>query len=127
MFQRLDFGEFRSANVRVRGEFCMKLVASLREFGFVKLVNHGVPVEAIETAFETVSPIMNRAWNVSTNSFQSRNFFRLPLEEKNKSPHPPTANPHRGFTAFGIENVGAVSNHGSKTSLPLLKDMKVSS
>ncbi|KAK8015455.1 hypothetical protein PG990_008751 [Apiospora arundinis] len=56
----------------------------------------------------------------------SRQFFQLPVDEKLKSPHPPTANPHRGYSAFGIENVSAVSNHNSSKAMPLLKDMKES-
>lgn len=58
-------------------------------------------------------------------SLQSRHFFQLPLDQKLRSPHPPTANPHRGFSAVGLENVSAISNYGSSTPMPLLKDMKV--
>lgn len=47
------------------------------------------------------------------------------MDEKMKSPHPPTANPHRGFTPYGVENVSAISNHNSAKLMPLLKDMKV--
>lgn len=56
---------------------------------------------------------------------QTQQFFQLPLEEKMKSPHPPTANPHRGYSAFGVEVVGTHSNYESKAPVPLLKDMKV--
>ena len=56
---------------------------------------------------------------------QTQQFFQLPLEEKMKSPHPPTPNPHRGYSAFGVEIVATHSNYESKAPMPLLKDMKV--
>jgi isopenicillin N synthase-like dioxygenase len=56
---------------------------------------------------------------------QSHQFFQLPLHDKLKSPHPPKANPHRGYTACGVENVSAASNHDAKVPMPLLQDMKV--
>lgn len=43
-----------------------------------------------------------------------------------KSPHPPTAHPHRGFSPVGLENIGAVSNYESANQSPYLKDMKES-
>ncbi|RAL12433.1 Clavaminate synthase-like protein [Aspergillus homomorphus CBS 101889] len=44
-----------------------------------------------------------------------------------KSPHPPTAHPHRGFSPVGLENISAVSNYGRGAAhMPLLKDMKES-
>jgi hypothetical protein len=61
-------------------------------------------------------------------TYKSRQFFNMPLEQKLKSPHPPAANPHRGFTPAGVENVSAVSSYGrtaESPALPLLKDMKV--
>ncbi|KAH8821997.1 hypothetical protein F5884DRAFT_828154 [Xylogone sp. PMI_703] len=109
MFHRLDFSDFYSTNPATRVELCNALVSSLKQHGFVRLINHGVPPPDIDTAFET-----------------SKHFFQLPFEQKMKSPHPPTANPHRGFTAVGIENVAAVSNFGSAVALPFLKDMKES-
>uniref|UniRef100_A0A093V975 Fe2OG dioxygenase domain-containing protein n=1 Tax=Talaromyces marneffei PM1 TaxID=1077442 RepID=A0A093V975_TALMA len=109
MFEQLDFSKFYSANTAQRDSFCQNLASSLRRNGFVRLVNHGISSEEIDRAFET-----------------SRHIFELPLEQKLKSPHPPTANPHRGYTAFGIENVSAASNYGSSSKLPVLNDMKES-
>ncbi|KAH8690319.1 hypothetical protein BGW36DRAFT_390590 [Talaromyces proteolyticus] len=109
MFEQLDFGIFHGASKAERDEFCRRLVSELRHYGFVKLINHGVPLEDVNKAFET-----------------SRNFFQLPLSEKLKSPHPPTANPHRGFSPIGLENISTISNYGSASTMPLLKDMKES-
>ncbi|KAM0816273.1 putative Fe2OG dioxygenase domain-containing protein [Seiridium cardinale] len=104
MFDRLDFASFHSADTVEREEFCSKLISSLKQYGFVKLINHGVSPLDIDNAFDEV---------------------RL-ARRKLKSPHPPSPNPHRGYSAFGIENVSTHSNYGSIAKLPLLKDMKES-
>ncbi|KAK6086078.1 hypothetical protein SCUP234_01478 [Seiridium cupressi] len=109
MFDRLDFASFHSADPVEREEFCSKLISSLKQYGFVKLINHGVSPLDIDNAFD-----------------ETRRFFELPLDQKLKSPHPPSPNPHRGYSAFGIENVSTHSNYGSIAKLPLLKDMKES-
>ena len=54
MFERLDFASFHNANAAVRDAFCSKLVSSLKQHGFVRLVNHGVPPSDIDKAFKTV-------------------------------------------------------------------------
>ncbi|KAH7631277.1 hypothetical protein B0T09DRAFT_305883 [Sordaria sp. MPI-SDFR-AT-0083] len=110
---QLDFSLFHSSNPAVRAAFCKKLVSQLQQNGFARLTNHGVPASEIDKAFET-----------------SRHFFHLPLPLKLLSPHPPTVHPHRGYSAFGIENVSAASAtllSSSPTAVPkLLKDMKES-
>ncbi|KAJ5816717.1 Oxoglutarate/iron-dependent dioxygenase, partial [Penicillium robsamsonii] len=108
MFEQLDFSRFHSGSDE-RDQFCRELVAGLSKSGWVRLVNHGVPPESIDRAFE-----------------MSRKFFDLPLEQKLKSPHPPTAHPHRGFSPVGLENISTVSNYCSPATQPLLRDMKES-
>ncbi|KAJ5516874.1 hypothetical protein N7527_008434 [Penicillium freii] len=107
MFPSLDFSHFH--NPSQREDFCRQFVSTLKEYGFVKLISHGIPSTQIDQAFAA-----------------GRHFFQLPLEQKLKSPHPPTAHPHRGFSPVGLENVGAVSDYGSSTKSPYLKDMKES-
>ncbi|KAI6285023.1 hypothetical protein MCOR07_007837 [Pyricularia oryzae] len=97
MYTQLDFSRFYSVDAAEQKEFCDALVSDLRQHGFARLVNHG-----------------------------SRRFFELPVDDKLKAPHPPTANPHRGYSAFGIENVSAVSRYNKSSATPLLKDMKES-
>ncbi|OJJ36075.1 hypothetical protein ASPWEDRAFT_41308 [Aspergillus wentii DTO 134E9] len=107
MFPSLDFAHFYDPSQREG--FCRQFVSTLQEYGFVKLINHGIPDAQIDQAFAA-----------------ARHFFELLVEEKLKSPHPPTANPHRGFSPVGLENVGAVSDYGSPGHSPYLKDMKES-
>ncbi|KAI6311862.1 hypothetical protein MCOR34_005859 [Pyricularia oryzae] len=118
MYTQLDFSRFYSVDAAEQKEFCDALVSDLRQHGFARLVNHGVPAVDIDRAFETAStPLCALA---------SRRFFELPVDDKLKAPHPPTANPHRGYSAFGIENVSAVSRYNKSSATPLLKDMKES-
>ncbi|KAE8395433.1 hypothetical protein BDV23DRAFT_144988 [Aspergillus alliaceus] len=107
MFPSLDFSRFHDPSQRE--EFCRQFVSILKEYGFLKLINHGIPFAQIDLAFAA-----------------ARHFFQLPLEQKLKAPHPPTAHPHRGFSPVGLENVGAVSGYGSATKSPYLGDMKES-
>ncbi|KAF2636554.1 Clavaminate synthase-like protein [Massarina eburnea CBS 473.64] len=112
MFERFNFNEYQTANGPRRQEFCEKLVASLQKYGFVRLVSHGVQNDLIDRVFDA-----------------GRQFYHLPLAEKMKSPHPPTAHPHRGFTPVGVENISSISEFGrdeNAPALPLLKDMKES-
>ncbi|OQE37136.1 hypothetical protein PENCOP_c010G06195 [Penicillium coprophilum] len=109
MFEQLDFSQFHSENTDERDQFCRELISELSKSGWVRLVNHGVPPESIDRAFE-----------------MSREFFDLPLDQKLKSPHPPTAHPHRGFSPVGLENISTVSNYRSSAIQPLLRDMKES-
>ncbi|KAJ5780657.1 Oxoglutarate/iron-dependent dioxygenase [Penicillium paradoxum] len=109
MSGQLDFSRFHSNNADERDQFCRELIAGFSKSGWVRLINHDVPTASIDRAFE-----------------MSHGFYNLPLEDKLKSPHPPTAHPHRGFSPVGMENVSTVSNYRSSVAQPLLKDMKES-
>ena len=54
MFERFDFATYQSASAAERDAFCNDLVASLRTYGFVKLVNHGISPSLIDQAFDSV-------------------------------------------------------------------------
>ncbi|KAJ5649421.1 Oxoglutarate/iron-dependent dioxygenase [Penicillium longicatenatum] len=107
MFEQLDFARFYHKSIDERDQFCRELITGLRNSGWVRLVNHGIPSSNINQTFEA-----------------SQKFFKLPLEQKLKSPHPLTAHPHRGFSPVGLENISAVSNYRSSATQPLLRDMK---
>jgi isopenicillin N synthase-like dioxygenase len=51
----LDLSHFHSGNEIQRSEFCQKLLASFRENGFVKLINHGLSAEYVTEGLEYVS------------------------------------------------------------------------
>lgn len=54
MFEQLDFASFYNADTSERDRFCQDLVSSLRQNGFVRLINHGISSDDIDRAFETV-------------------------------------------------------------------------
>ncbi|KAJ3478022.1 hypothetical protein NLI96_g10050 [Meripilus lineatus] len=82
----VDFAHFLDGtNGKDVGE---AIIASLRETGFVYLVNHGLPEEKIKDMF---------GW--------SKRFFSQPMETKMLAPHPPSGTHHRGYSAPGKEKV----------------------
>lgn len=54
---------------------------------------------------------------------QARKFFDLPHDEKMKAVHPPKANPNRGYSYVGQENVALISKLGKNPGLT--RDIKV--
>lgn len=59
MFPSLDFSRFHEPS-RTE-ELCRELVSILKEYGFVKLINHGIQPSQIDQAFAAVglhSPIV---------------------------------------------------------------------
>lgn len=52
MFPSLDFSCFHDPSQRE--EFCRQFVSTLKEYGFVKLINHGIPFAQIDLAFAAV-------------------------------------------------------------------------
>lgn len=54
VFEQLDFARIYSTNKTERDKFCHDLVSSLRQNGFVRLINHGILSEDIDRAFDTV-------------------------------------------------------------------------
>ncbi|KAI9148327.1 2-oxoglutarate-Fe(II) type oxidoreductase ppzD [Paramyrothecium foliicola] len=91
---RLDFAKFLHGNVDEQKQLCQRLVWSLSNVGFVKLVNHGISEDDIRRVFK---------WN--------KDFFALPLEKKNKAAHPVQPNPHRGYSYVGQEKLSRVRDY----------------
>ena len=52
MFPSLDFSRFREPSSSE--EFCREFVSALKEYGFVKLINHGIPSTQMDQAFTAV-------------------------------------------------------------------------
>lgn len=93
--QTLDLSNFDNKVKSQRSAFCQEVARSFKEQGFLKIVNHGIPLTTIEALFD---------WN--------QRFFNLPLCTKMKAPHPEAANPHRGYTPIGREDTSSLTNFG---------------
>jgi isopenicillin N synthase-like dioxygenase len=63
-------------------------VAACHNYGFVKIVGHGLSKQETADAF---------GW--------AKKLFALPHEEKMKAPHPREATPHRGYSGLAQEKV----------------------
>ncbi|KAJ7445054.1 Clavaminate synthase-like protein [Mycena latifolia] len=64
------------------------ILASLKDVGFVYLLNHGIPPERIAAMFAV-----------------SKAFFAQPLDVKQLAPHPPSGTHHRGYSSPGREKI----------------------
>ncbi|OAP63775.1 hypothetical protein AYL99_03002 [Fonsecaea erecta] len=86
----LDFSAWRSesSTPEDRLRIARALVAACRRVGFVYIVNHALPAELLEEAFE---------W--------TRKLFALDMEKKMLAPHPDGAKVHRGYSWPGLEKV----------------------
>lgn len=89
---QLDFSKYTSGNTKERDLFCGKLRIALQRWGFVSLINYGIPHEDIEELFD-----------------YSRRFFGLTDAQKMSVPHPPVPNPHRGYSFVGQEFTSSLS------------------
>ncbi|CAM1508219.1 Fc.00g050670.m01.CDS01 [Cosmosporella sp. VM-42] len=75
-------------------QFCDSLLNILKKRGVAKIKNHGIPEEMIHELFS-----------------QTRKFFNLTYDEKMTAKHPLAANPNRGYSYVGQENVANISGY----------------
>ncbi|EXF81656.1 hypothetical protein CFIO01_03860 [Colletotrichum fioriniae PJ7] len=102
----LDMSLFFGTEEQKR-QFCNELLRLLKSRGGVKIQNHSIPAEDIHQLFD-----------------MSRKFFALPLEEKMKAKHPPQANPNRGYSFVGQENVANISGYEKGLGPGKTRDIK---
>ncbi|KAK6064685.1 hypothetical protein SCUP515_11656 [Seiridium cupressi] len=88
--------------------FCETLVDMLKKKSCIKVQNHRIPEDMIHKLFE---------W--------TRKFFNLSHDEKMKAKHPPQANPNRGYSYVGQENVAGISGHEKGLGPGKTKDVNV--
>lgn len=105
--------------------FCTELLRLLKSRGGVKIQNHSIPDEEIHKLFDMVC-LSSR--NLKINAYkrwQSRKFFSLPYETKMEAKHPPQANPNRGYSYVGQENVANISGYEKGLGPGKTRDIKV--
>lgn len=76
------------------------LVSACRSVGFVYIINHGMPKETLDKAFEITKAL-----------------YDLPQEDKIKAPHPPGWAHHRGYSWPGLEKVSAALSEKDDTKM----------
>ncbi|VUC25697.1 unnamed protein product [Clonostachys rosea] len=92
-----------------KNEFCLELLDLLKKRGFAKVRNHGIADEDIYALFD---------W--------TRRYFNLPLDVKMKMKHPPQANPNRGYSYVGQENLANISGYEKGLGPGNTRDIKES-
>lgn len=93
----IDYSDYTSGDVKRQDKFIQEVGDSLKDIGFFALENHGIPMEAIDQAYE-----------------QGDAFFSLD-ENVKKSYLQPNIAHQRGYTAFGVE-------HAKNNPAPDLKE-----
>ncbi|ORY77987.1 flavonol synthase/flavanone 3-hydroxylase [Leucosporidium creatinivorum] len=84
----IDFEGFGDGTTERAIEIGNSFYEACRDVGFAYLVNTGIPQDSVDEMF---------AW--------SARFFALPIEVKQKIPHPPSGQEHRGYSGIGVEQV----------------------
>ena len=117
----LNFLLYTQGNASQRQEIASRLLDSLSEHGFVKLVGHGISDEKIDEMFKWVS--QSNGWGAcqsycfrrSCNDAeypQNRSFFALEEQHKLAIAHPGGSEPQRGFSSVGAESSAGLYRKG---------------
>ena len=85
----VDFAKWNnSSNKDEQFAVAKELTDACRSVGFVYIINHGLPQDLLDQAFDT-----------------AKRLFALSHEEKMQAPHPPGPEVHRGYSSPGLEKV----------------------
>ncbi|KAI9652602.1 MAG: hypothetical protein M1831_006706 [Alyxoria varia] len=89
----LNLHDFVEGNEDKQGSFAQNLVQSLTDFGFVRIVGHGIGEKEVQEVFQ-----------------HARKFFRMTPQEKAVAKNEPGPNPQRGWSRLGAENTASLFN-----------------
>ncbi|KAI9727745.1 MAG: hypothetical protein M1834_007984 [Cirrosporium novae-zelandiae] len=105
----VDFIGFKDGSASQRQVIGEAVTEAFRKNGFLKLTNHGISRKTLDGLFN---------W--------SEKFFSLPVEVKQKAPHPSSPTPNRGYSAVGMENtsIHGLAGKGVEDEKNILVDMK---
>jgi len=127
----LNFAKWSNGDASQRLEFANSLADSFKKHGFVKIINHGVPDEHIRELFGWVHefPFQYLQAVVDTSLIQSKRYFKMPIEAKEKSRMKLSPGPQRGWIPYGIEKTSGLArihNQAPKIAEEQLTDQRVS-
>lgn len=108
--------------------FCHELLRLLKRYGCVKITNHSIPDEDVHKLFKMVCNTSSKWIVLSTaDSIADQGVLRASLEDKMKAKRPAQANPNRGYSYVGQENVANISGYEKGKGPNKTRDIKVSS
>ncbi|KAH7027598.1 putative gibberellin 20-oxidase [Microdochium trichocladiopsis] len=109
--ETLDFGKFLDGTPAERQDVANRLVRSLTQHGFTKLINHEVPDDVVDGIW-----------------YWGKKLFALAPEQKDKFKHLPGPDPQRGWSHIGAEVTSRLQERnfadGVKNRKEELKDEK---
>lgn len=108
----VDFSKWNnSTNKDEQLAVAKELTNACRDVGFVYIINHGLPQDLLDEAFDT-----------------AKRLFELSHDEKMKAPHPDGPEVHRGYSYPGLEKVSQYMGGDEKVhdKLREVKDCKES-
>lgn len=82
----VDLDQYRQGNAEAKARFVQELGHAFHQYGFVGVVNHGIPVELVDRFYG-----------------EAKTFFSLPVEDKIQYEIAELAG-QRGYTSFGREH-----------------------
>ncbi|KAL3417922.1 hypothetical protein PVAG01_10932 [Phlyctema vagabunda] len=91
----LDLALYSEETSSERQRFALELLSGLSNFGYVKIVNHGISDEEV-----------SRLWQLS------KSFFKISDDKKNGIRHEPGPHPQRGWSILGAESSSALYRRG---------------
>lgn len=92
-----------------RQEFADQFRDSLVQHGFVKIINHGIDESSVNQLFSKVSlEYTSLTYMLIKHLWQSRDFFKLPVDLKKQIAHTPGPRPQRGWSHVGLERTAKI-------------------
>lgn len=104
----IDARALRNGTPVERAAFAKELLTGLTNYGFVKLINHSVPVEEVQAVFDAVTK-----------------FFRLPFDVKKDIRNDPGQSQQRGWSVVGEEKTWWLESNKGDVIAPEFSDNKV--
>lgn len=105
--------------------FCTKLLRLLKLRSSVYPQNHSIPDQDVQKLFQTVKLLLEASKCDLTDHQQSVTFFTLSLGTMMEAKHPPEANPSRGYSFVGQENLANIRGYEKGLVPGNVRDMKV--
>lgn len=112
----LDASLFLHGSESERKDFAEQMIQSCKQWGFVKIFNHGIAESTISELFHWVfaPELLIDSIGADFDQNKTRKFFQLPLSEKQKIAHPPGPDPQRGWSCVGAERTAKL--YGSRVA-----------
>ena len=113
----LDLSLYTHGDSKQKAEFAQALLQNCAQYGFLRLVNHGISDEDVSRLFDwvcciTLTCATDPDLRLILAMFQTQKFFTLSTSEKTRLAHPPGPEPQRGWSCVGAERTSKLYRSG---------------